>query len=180
MNMVTKIISAPRPASQTFKQAREYAYNAFVSRGMSPDQAKEIERSILEYTKRECHLRNFKELRWSDVNIRRFYIRKLRMLVHNATDLLRLIKTGVVNCSDTASVDHQTLKPELWRPIIEKYENRRICTLISDSDVKYDGLLKCEECKGWNTRFVTFQTRSADEPMTVFATCMDCRTNWTQ
>ena len=39
-------------------------------------------------------------------------------------------------------------------------------------------LLTCRRCKGSNVDYVEKQTRSADEPMTVFATCLDCQTRW--
>lgn len=178
--MVVEKKQVSRPASQTFNQAREYAFKSFISHGLTPDQSRDLEKSILEFTKRECVRCNIKTLLWSNVWIRRFYIRKLRMILFNIKDVISLIDTDKVTCFNVASVDHYTINPGLWKPIIDRYQNRRICTLISDSDIKYDGLLKCEACKSWNTRFVTVQTRSADEPMTVFATCIDCNTNWTQ
>ena len=35
-------------------------------------------------------------------------------------------------------------------------------------------LLKCGKCKKNNCTFFEMQTRSADEPMTVFVTCNEC------
>ncbi len=42
----------------------------------------------------------------------------------------------------------------------------------------YSGLLKCRKCKSTKTDYTTMQTRSADEPATVFASCRNCGNRW--
>lgn len=42
----------------------------------------------------------------------------------------------------------------------------------------YKGLFKCNKCRGYKTTYYELQTRSADEPMTVFVTCHECRITW--
>jgi DNA-directed RNA polymerase subunit M/transcription elongation factor TFIIS len=37
---------------------------------------------------------------------------------------------------------------------------------------------KCSKCKGTRTTFYALQTRSADEPMTLFVTCLTCGKRW--
>jgi len=39
-------------------------------------------------------------------------------------------------------------------------------------------LLQCRKCKGKNCSYSEMQTRSADEPMTTFAYCLDCGNRW--
>jgi transcription elongation factor S-II len=39
-------------------------------------------------------------------------------------------------------------------------------------------MFPCPKCKGRNTSFFQKQTRSADEPMTIFCTCLLCRQKW--
>lgn len=41
-------------------------------------------------------------------------------------------------------------------------------------------LLKCGKCRKSNCTFFEMQTRSADEPMTVFVTCNECGNRWKQ
>ena len=36
----------------------------------------------------------------------------------------------------------------------------------------------CSKCKGTKTSSYALQTRSADEPMTVFVTCLTCGKRW--
>ncbi|KAF9927959.1 RNA polymerase II elongation factor [Linnemannia zychae] len=39
-------------------------------------------------------------------------------------------------------------------------------------------MFKCGKCKGRKTRYYQMQTRSADEPMTTFVTCINCDNRW--
>ena len=41
-----------------------------------------------------------------------------------------------------------------------------------------EGMFKCVRCGSKKTSHYQKQTRSADEPMTVFVTCLDCRHKW--
>jgi DNA-directed RNA polymerase subunit M/transcription elongation factor TFIIS len=41
-----------------------------------------------------------------------------------------------------------------------------------------DGFFKCRRCKSMKTTYYELQTRSADEPMTVFVTCHQCGNHW--
>jgi len=41
-----------------------------------------------------------------------------------------------------------------------------------------DGMFTCGKCKSKKTTYYQMQTRSADEPMTTFVTCMNCNKRW--
>jgi transcription elongation factor S-II len=57
--------------------------------------------------------------------------------------------------------------------------NWTITTFEKDVEISNkDGLLKCSKCKSKNTTYTQVQTRSADEPMTTFANCLDCNNRW--
>ncbi len=45
-------------------------------------------------------------------------------------------------------------------------------------EVDDNGFFKCGKCKLFKTSYYELQTRSADEPMTVFVTCHNCGNNW--
>ena len=38
----------------------------------------------------------------------------------------------------------------------------------------------CRKCRSKKCTYYELQTRSADEPMTLFITCIDCGTKWKQ
>ena len=66
----------------------------------------------------------------------------------------------------------------LWNEYIEMSKKRELNTMINDADDIYEGLLKCEYCGSFRTRYITLQTRSADEPCTIFARCLECKKTW--
>ena len=49
---------------------------------------------------------------------------------------------------------------------------------IDDKKQNSTNLLKCGKCKSKNTTYRQAQTRSGDEAMTTFATCLDCDNKW--
>jgi transcription elongation factor S-II len=42
----------------------------------------------------------------------------------------------------------------------------------------FEGVFKCGRCKSKKTTYYQMQTRSADEPMTTFVTCLECEKRW--
>lgn len=49
-------------------------------------------------------------------------------------------------------------------------------SIVNEAD--YIGIFKCGKCRQNKTTYYEMQTRSADEPMTVFITCHVCNTTW--
>ena len=45
---------------------------------------------------------------------------------------------------------------------------------ISETQVQFT----CSKCKSKKCTYYEMQTRSADEPATIFITCLDCGKNW--
>ena len=41
-----------------------------------------------------------------------------------------------------------------------------------------DGAYTCRGCKSKKTQYTCMQTRSADEPMTIFVACLKCGRRW--
>ena len=60
-------------------------------------------------------------------------------------------------------------------------ENERVKSLIASSKAeRSQGFLSCRKCKSKDAiKIDQKQTRSADEPMTLFAQCEDCGFQWT-
>lgn len=50
--------------------------------------------------------------------------------------------------------------------------------LANDRLQDYSGMFKCGKCKSDKTTYYQLQTRSADEPMTSFHTCLKCGNKW--
>jgi len=75
-----------------------------------------------------------------------------------------------------AFMTHDELHPEY---AAEKYQRwREKIDFKINLDDCADGMYQCRKCKKWKTTFTEVQTRSADEPMTVFLTCLTCHHRW--
>jgi DNA-directed RNA polymerase subunit M/transcription elongation factor TFIIS len=171
------IMNTKKPA-QSLKDARNYAMTQ-LSKHVSPSVSKEMERSLMEYTKKECMNRKIQELRWSDVRVRRLYIRKLRMLLNNISPLIRVMDSHDVTAERSAFVSHQDLRPDIYDPILDVMERREKFSILNyaEEEEGYEGLLKCDNCGSKRTTYVTLQTRSADEPETIYLKCFSCGRN---
>lgn len=145
------------------------------------DLCRELEHALLNYTKSEA-LTKKQDLRWANVWVRRIYLRKFRSLKNamvsgDDNGSLNKLVDRQLSPSEFVNLDFVQLSGKCAQ-VQEALKKREISTLIADSEASV-GLLVCEQCKGRNTKYVSLQTRSADEPMTVFASCWDCEINWT-
>jgi DNA-directed RNA polymerase subunit M/transcription elongation factor TFIIS len=60
-------------------------------------------------------------------------------------------------------------------------DERRITELLSTAKKeRVAGFLVCRNCRSSHVDVDQMQTRSADEPMTLFALCLDCGNRWTK
>jgi len=99
-----------------------------------------------------------------------------RNLSHN-NDFLQKIKSKEIEAHKIGKITHQEMDPNKWSDIIQQK--------IERDNQKYnnntEGLskeFKCGRCKKRETQYTQVQTRSADEPMTTFVTCVNCGNNW--
>lgn len=60
-------------------------------------------------------------------------------------------------------------------------DERRISELLSSAKKeRAAGFLVCRNCRSTHVDVDQMQTRSADEPMTLFALCLECGNRWTK
>jgi transcription elongation factor S-II len=74
---------------------------------------------------------------------------------------------------------NEQMFPEVYK---EYYDELRKEEKAAEK-IKHDlenikGMFKCRKCKTWKTVYEQKQTRSADEPMTTFVTCLNCENRW--
>ena len=95
----------------------------------------------------------------------------------NADFVLGKIKYGLWEPDKIVSMTPQVLYPDIWEEIIVK--NARKMELLSKANnVQGTSMFKCGKCKLNNCTYYQMQTRSADEPMTTFVTCLNCSNRW--
>ena len=76
-------------------------------------------------------------------------------------------------------MSHQELEPELWEALIDSKIKRDKNATTVDMSAATDQF-RCFKCKKSKCTYYQMQTRSADEPMTTFITCLLCGNNWKQ
>jgi len=98
--------------------------------------------------------------------------------VHNAR-LLERVKTGELDPASVASMTASEMFPEKWADQEEERLKRETALLEGNSD-EGSSLFTCKRCNQSRTRYTEMQTRSADEPMTIFIRCLNCGKQWKQ
>ena len=62
---------------------------------------------------------------------------------------------------------------------IEEVQKQNLAEAITVKPVhNATDIFKCGKCKQRKTTYYQMQTRSADEPMTTFVTCLNCDNRW--
>ena len=69
--------------------------------------------------------------------------------------------------------------PENWKYILELRSKKDKLKYKLKPEAMTNAY-KCRKCGSRSTSYYEVQTRSADEPMTQFITCLDCETHWKQ
>lgn len=70
------------------------------------------------------------------------------------------------------------LFPSRWAELQSKYGKYSSVVVLKQPEVTHDGMFTCARCKSKKTTYYQLQTRSADEPMTTFVTCVGCGHRW--
>jgi len=88
------------------------------------------------------------------------------------------LRNKEVSLEDLTSKNYYELFPENWKTLVDDQAKRERIQLEGDFSRATDKWL----CNGCNMRKCTYyelQTRSADEPMTIFIQCLNCGKRWT-
>jgi DNA-directed RNA polymerase subunit M/transcription elongation factor TFIIS len=92
-------------------------------------------------------------------------------------EIVEKITSGVFKAKELAYKTHQELYPEKWDKLAEdkriRLENKYFPKIEASTDN-----FTCRKCKSNKCTYYQLQTRSADEPMTTFVTCINCGTRW--
>lgn len=112
------------------------------------------------------------------------YSNKARSVLANlkrSDQFKRRIIEGDIKPEDIATMDAKDMQDsEIIKKLEEQeksiIDSKRSDFMLANMTVK-EGMYTCKKCKGKKTTFYEQQTRSCDEPMTVFVQCIDCGHN---
>jgi len=84
-----------------------------------------------------------------------------------------------VTVEELTAKNYYELFPENWKTLVDYQAKKERIQLEGDFSRATDKWL-CNGCKMRKCTYYELQTRSADEPMTIFIQCLNCGKRWTQ
>lgn len=132
--------------------------------------AKEIEESIYQWTVEYNETNMIPEFMADNI-----YQDKANEIIENLNPkfnptLLTRIKEGKLDSKKIAWAKPEDLFPEKYEEIIKK----KAIEKAKKENQASSNLFKCPKCKERKSSVQQKQTRSADEPITTFVTCLEC------
>jgi len=154
--------------------------------GFPPEEILSLEKSIFECTF-EYAQKNYTPLNWRAPLFCEAYRQALRSVLSNIHPkspvnnprLLRRVKDGEFPLSVLPTLTPYDMYPENWFMLKDKLLQREQKILEGNKSRATDQF-KCRRCKKSECTYYELQTRSADEPMTIFITCLNCGKEWRQ
>ena len=83
------------------------------------------------------------------------------------TKIIDRIKSKELISNRVAFYKSSEIYPDKWTP-----------TVFEEGSEAEEGIFQCKQCGSRKTTYISVQTRSADEPMTNFITCTECKHRW--
>jgi len=141
-----------------------------------------IEKSIYNYTIREAREKKI-ERTWNNKLFVFLYKKNFSKVYSNvatnknAAFVMKKMKYGYWEPENIILMSHEELYPDMWEDFIIR--NKKKMDLLSlDNKQQGSNMFRCGRCKKNNCTYFQLQTRSADEPMTTFVTCLECNNRW--
>lgn len=159
-------------------EIREKARNAFRKSIKKEKDLLNLEIGIFNYSLQEAS-RKKEVKKWENPKFVQIYSDRLRTIYINMKDekILNALNSGELLPQTFAFMTHQEMKPEIWKELIEK-KSRIDATKFDTNVTARTDMFTCGKCRSKKCTYYTMQTRSADEPETIFITCLDCGKNW--
>jgi len=124
---------------------------------------------------------------WSVKLFNTLYLSNVRKIVGNLDttsyinnkELLQRYKNKEITLEEICSMDYYSLYQSKWKEAIERQKMIEKLQLEGNKSLATEQFL-CTKCFKRECTYYEMQTRSADEPMTIFITCLNCGKNWRQ
>lgn len=136
-----------------------------------------LEKGIFNYSLKEADQRKIVK-KWDNKQFVQIYVDRLRSIMTNLKgEILEQINNGTIKPHIVAFMTHQEMCPEKWSTLLDakskRDKNKFEVNIAAATDT-----FTCRKCRGKNCTYYIQQTRSSDEPSTIFVQCIDCGTRW--
>jgi transcription elongation factor S-II len=137
-----------------------------------------LEKGIFNYAIKEATQRKIVK-KWENPHFAQLYVDKLRSIYMNLknAEFIDQIKNKEISPQMVAFMTHQEIKPSQWKDLIDR-KIKRDASKYADNIQASTDMYQCRKCKSKRCTYYEMQTRSADEPATIFITCLDCGKHW--
>ena len=137
-----------------------------------------IEKAIFNYAIKESTQRKIIK-KWENPYFVQLYLDRLRTIFTNIsnTEIIRQIYSCELSPQNFVFMTHQEMNPERWSELIQQKIKRDASKFNTNIEASTD-MFTCKKCKSKKCTYYELQTRSADEPATIFITCLDCGKHW--
>jgi transcription elongation factor S-II len=138
-----------------------------------------MEKGIFNYTIKEATRRKIVK-KWENPQFSILYKDRLRSIyinIKSSPTLCENLSSGEILPQNVAHMTHQEYNPTIWKELIEK-KMKRDASKYTDNIQASTNMYTCRKCKSSRCTYYEMQTRSADEPATIFVTCLDCGKHW--
>jgi len=138
-----------------------------------------LEKGIYNYAIKEATRQKIVK-KWENPLFAQIYITRLKTIYHNLNTLspvMEQLKSKEITPQSVAFMTHQEFRPDQWRELIEK-KMKRDASKYTDNTQASTDIFTCKKCRSKRCTYYELQTRSADEPATIFVTCLDCGKHW--
>ena len=137
-----------------------------------------LEKGIYNYSIKEANNKKIIK-KWDNPYFVQLYLDRLKSIFINLKNkkLLLRLQTDDISPHILAFMTHQEMNEEIWKTLLEKKMKRDANKFTTNIQARTD-MFTCRKCKSKRCTYYELQTRSADEPATIFVTCLDCGKNW--
>jgi transcription elongation factor S-II len=124
---------------------------------------------------------------WDNKYFKSLYLSKIRSLcvnintdsyLQNKSFKLKILNDEI-DIENISKLSPYDIFPENWEKLIQKKMEKDKLKYENKTEAMTD-MFKCRKCGSRKCIYYEVQTRSADEPMTQFITCLTCKNNWKQ
>ena len=150
--------------------------SSFFSEDMS--HASNLEKGIYNWALKEATNRKVVK-KWDNQFFIQIYLDHLRIIFLNLRNdkLPQMVACGEIKAHELAFMTHHEMLPEKWDELIKAKSIRDKSKFEQNIEASTD-TFTCRKCRSKQCTYYQMQTRSADEPMTTFVSCILCGTRW--
>ena len=136
-----------------------------------------LEKGIFNYSLKESDIKKIVK-KWDNKYFIQIYLDRLKSIYTNLNqNIIDQINNGTIKPHSVAFMSHQDLCTDKWTELIDAKSKRDKHKFETNLEAATD-TFTCRKCKSNKCTYYLQQTRSADEPMTIFVTCIDCGQRW--